>query len=97
MVSQRRRLTAPRVDGSHDFGRAASVRVETEPLVVVVPARYLLLPLASLLTGDSVKAMQRQIERGDRHKDKAWRLAPDGPIVIALIGYQKWAEDRWQP
>ena len=33
--------------------------------VVVGTARYVLLPLANLLTGYSVKAMERKIERGD--------------------------------
>ena len=32
---------------------------------VVVPARYVLLPLANTITGYTVKAMERKIERGD--------------------------------
>jgi hypothetical protein len=32
--------------------------------IVVGTARYVLLPLANLLTGYSVKAMERKIERG---------------------------------
>jgi hypothetical protein len=67
---------------------------QAEQPVVVAPARYVLLPLASLLTGYSVKAMERKIERGDWHQDKVWRRAPDGRIVIDLIGYQKWVEGR---
>jgi hypothetical protein len=50
--------------------------------------------VASLLTGYSVKAMERKIERGDWHRDKVWRRAPDGRIVIDLVGYQKWVEGR---
>jgi hypothetical protein len=57
---------------------------------MVAPARYVLLPLASLLSGYSVKAMERKIERGDWQQDKVWRRAPDGRIVIDLVGYQKW-------
>jgi hypothetical protein len=53
-----------------------------------------LLPFASLLTGYSVKAMERKIERGDWQQDKIWRRAPDGLIVIDLVGYQKWVEGR---
>jgi hypothetical protein len=67
---------------------------QTDQPVVVAPAQYVLLPLASLLTGYSVKAMERKIERGDWHQDKVWRRAPDGRIVIDLIGYQKWVEGR---
>jgi len=72
--------------------RAVSVRAEVEQKVTVAPARYVLLPLASLLTCYSVKAMERKIERGDWQQDKIWRRAPDGRIVIDLVGYQKWVE-----
>ena len=70
------------------------MRAEAGQTVLVAPARYVLLPLASLLTGYSVKAMERKIVRGDWHQDKVWRRAPDGRIVIDLVGYQKWVEGR---
>lgn len=57
-------------------------------------ARYVLLPLANLLTGYSVKAMQRKIERGDWQEGKVWRRAPDGRIVIDVVGYQRWVESQ---
>lgn len=55
-------------------------------------ARSVLLPLANLLTGYSVKAMERKIERGDWQEEKVWRRAPDGRIVIDVLGYQRWVE-----
>jgi hypothetical protein len=70
-------------------------RVETDATVapiVVATARYVLLPLANLLTGYSVKAMERKIERGDWQEGKVWRRAPDGRIVIDVLGYQRWVE-----
>jgi len=51
-----------------------------------------LLSLASLVTGYTVKAMERKIERGDWVENKVWRRAPDGRILIDLVGYQKWVE-----
>jgi hypothetical protein len=57
------------------------------------PARYVLLPLAQMLTGYSVKAMQRKIERGDWREGKVWKHAPDGHIVIDMVGYHKWVEN----
>ena len=60
--------------------------------IVVATARYVLLPLANLLTGYSVKAMERKIERGDWQEGKVWRRAPDGRIVIDVVGYQRWIE-----
>jgi len=59
-----------------------------------MPARYVLLPLAQVLTGYTVKAMERKIERGDWPEGKVWLHAPDGRIVIDLMGYQKWIESR---
>jgi hypothetical protein len=60
---------------------------------VLSPARYVLLPLAQMLTGYSVKAMQRKIERGDWQEGKVWKHAPDGRIVIDMVGYHKWVEN----
>ena len=60
---------------------------------VLSPARYVLLPLAQMLTGYSVKAMQRKIERGDWQEGKVWKHAPDGHIVIDMVGYHKWVEN----
>jgi len=65
-----------------------------ETPVIVLPARYVLLHLATALTGYSVKAMQRKIERGDWAEGKVWRRAPDGRVMIDLTGYQKWAESQ---
>jgi hypothetical protein len=62
--------------------------------VVIAPARYVLLPLAHLLTGYSVKAIQRKIERGDWPEGKVWRHAPDGHVVVDMMGYERWVEGR---
>jgi len=60
--------------------------------IVVSTSRYVLLPLANLLTGYSVKAMERKIERGDWQEGKVWKRAPDGRILIDVLGYQRWVE-----
>lgn len=64
----------------------------TAPPAPVMPTRYVLLPLAALVTGYTVKAMERKIERGDWVERKVWRHAPDGRILIDLVGFQKWVE-----
>ena len=69
------------------------MNVDTERPFVLAPARYVLLPLANLITGYSVKAMERKIERGDWVEGKVWRRAPDGRILVDLVGYQKWVEN----
>lgn len=71
-----------------------TVTQETEPPVLVAPARYVLLPVANAITGYSVKAMERKIERGDWPEGKLWRRAPDGHILIDMMGFQRWVESR---
>src|SRR5882672_3279216 len=68
------------------------VRPRPTEAPVVGTARYVLLPLANLLTGYSVKAMERKIERGDWQEGKVWRRTPDGRILIDVLGYQRWVE-----
>lgn len=70
-----------------------SMRASQNP-VVVASARYVLLPLAHLLTGYTVKAIQRKIERGDWPEGKVWRHAPDGHVVVDMMGYERWVEGR---
>ncbi len=60
----------------------------------LVPSRYVLLHLATLITGYTVKAMERKIERGDWQEGKVWKRAPDGRICIDLVGYERWVESR---
>ena len=60
--------------------------------IVISTSRYVLLSLANLLTGYSIKAMERKIERGDWQEGKVWRRAPDGRILIDVVGYQRWVE-----
>jgi hypothetical protein len=36
--------------------------------------------------------MERKIERGDWLEGKVWRRAPDGRILIDVLGYQRWVE-----
>ena len=69
----------------------------TDAPIVVGTARYVLLPLANLLTGYSVKAMERKIERGDWQEGKVWKRAPDGRILIDVLGYQRWVEGSKTP
>jgi len=57
-------------------------------------SRYVLLNLAAQMTGYTVKAMERKIERGDWIEGKVWLRAPDGRILIDLLGFQKWVENR---
>jgi hypothetical protein len=61
-------------------------------LGIVSTSRYVLLPLANLLTGYSVKAMNGVIGRKARSGS-----APDGRILIDVLGYQRWVESSKTP
>jgi hypothetical protein len=66
---------------------------DTKPSVVST-SRYVLLPLANAITGYTVKAMQRKIERGEWVEGKVWVRAPDGHILISISGFEMWVEGR---
>jgi hypothetical protein len=68
--------------------------IEQSNTLSLAPARYVRLPVAHAVTGYSVKAMQRKIERGDWQEGKIWRRALDGRICIDLQEYERWAENR---
>lgn len=57
-------------------------------------ARYVLLHLATAMTGYTIKAMQRKIERGEWVEGKVWIRAPDGRILISIPGFELWVEGR---
>lgn len=65
-----------------------------EKPIAVVPAKYVLLPLAEAITGYTVKAIERKIERGDWIEGKVWIRAPDGRILLNIPGYERWVEGR---
>jgi len=68
--------------------------IELSRPVVIAPARYVLLPLANVITGYTVKAIQCKIHRGEWPEGKVWRRAPDGRILIDIAGYERWVENR---
>lgn len=72
-------------------GRAAAT--PNSPSVVVAPA-LCTAALANLVTGYTVKAMERKIEPGDWAEGKVWRRAPEGHIMIDIQGYERWVESQ---
>lgn len=77
-------------------GGPTSGPVPEQQPIVVKPARYVLLPLAHAITGYSVKAMERKIERGDWIEGKEWVRAPDGRVMLDVLGFEKWAGSRYR-
>lgn len=58
------------------------------------PARadYVTIPIASAITGYSVKAIRRKIEAGVWLEGREFRRAPDGHVLISVKGYELWVE-----
>lgn len=79
--------------------RAAAARVplldESDPLVQVVPARFVRLELGYLITGYTTKAMYRKIEQGVWQEAQEWVRAPDGHILLDRFGYERWAVSNY--
>ena len=56
--------------------------------------RYVKLNRFELLTGYTEKAVRRKIEEGIWFEGREFRRAPDGHILVDLLGYEKWVEHR---
>lgn len=63
-----------------------------QPQFRVPPSRFVLIPVASAVTGYTIKAIEKKIERGDWAEGKEYRRAPDGHIFVDLHGFEKWVE-----
>lgn len=61
------------------------------PVVMLAPARYVLIEVASLVTGLSKKAIERKIERDVWIEGKQFRRK-DGRIYIDMKAYERWVE-----
>ncbi len=66
-----------------------------EQSVQLVPARYVLITVASAVTGYTAKAIARKVESGVWAEGKVWRRGPDHRILIDLEGYNRWAEGQF--
>jgi hypothetical protein len=58
----------------------------------LTPAPYVRIPVASVVTGYTVKAIERKIEDGVWLEGDVWRKAPDGCRLISIEGYRRWVE-----
>lgn len=60
--------------------------------VVIAPAPYVVIQLASAVTGLSEKAIRRKIEVGVWLEGREYVRGPDGHIYISIRGYTAWVE-----
>lgn len=67
------------------------------PVVLINPAKYVTLQLASNITGLSMAAMRAKIKRCDWTLNRQYRKGPDGRIYIDMDGFAKWVEKGHWP
>lgn len=65
-----------------------------DPTYTVQPARYVLLKLASACTGYSIRALEHKIADGVWLEGAEFVRAPDGRVLVDLLGYERWAVGR---
>lgn len=66
----------------------------TTEAVQLAPARFVLIPVAALVTGYTEKAIRKKIDDGHWREGREYRRAPDGHILIDLRGFERWVESR---
>lgn len=58
----------------------------------VAPAPYVTIPLASVITGLTQKAIRRKIEEGKWLEGREYRRSPDGGVFVSVRGFSSWVE-----
>lgn len=56
--------------------------------------RYVTIEKFEELTGYTAKATRAKIARGDWLKDREFRKAPDGRVLMDMQGYERWVEGQ---
>lgn len=65
-----------------------------ETIFAPLPVYYVQISRFEALTGYSEKAVRRKIEEGIWAEGKEYAKAPDGRILINLVGYHKWVQSK---
>lgn len=63
----------------------------SDPAPKVVPARFVTIELAAVLTGFSPAAIRTKIQRGVWVEGREWVHAPDSRVLVDMKGYERWA------
>lgn len=66
-----------------------------EPTVKVLPARFVTIELAAVLTGFSPSAIRTKIARGVWVEGREWVHAPDNRVLVDMKGFEAWAGSAW--
>jgi hypothetical protein len=61
-----------------------------EPVSRIAPSRFVRPELAALITGYSLRAIERKIDDGVWLEGEVWIKAPDGRRLIDMRGYERW-------
>jgi hypothetical protein len=67
-------------------------RLPTLAALGLVPPRFVLPAVASLITGYTEKAIQQKIDSGVWREGHEWKRAPDGKRHVDMQGYERWVQ-----
>lgn len=67
---------------------------EESAKVQVVCAPYVRIKLFAVMSGYTVKAIEKKIEAGKWIEGREFRRAPDGSIFISVQGVTRWIEGK---
>lgn len=71
---------------------ALDKRLPTLAALGLVPPRYVLPPIASVVTGLTEGAITKKMDAGVWREGHEYRKAPDGKRYVDLRGYERWVE-----
>ena len=74
-----------------------TVKDAPQPIAGLTHARFVTEFLASLLTGRTVKSIQRKRQRGVWLEGYEWVRDPDGGVMIDMEGVQRWEQGKRGP
>lgn len=60
------------------------------PAITLTPSRFVTISLASAVTGYSPRAIESKIEKGVWLEGVEYVRAPDGRVLVDLVGYGRW-------
>jgi hypothetical protein len=56
--------------------------------------RYVRIATFAKMSGYSEQAVRSKIKEGKWIEDREYRRAPDGSLLVDLVGFEKWVERR---
>lgn len=60
----------------------------------LAPCRYIRIPAFAHISGYTEKAIRRKIDEGIWIEGRQYHRAPDGRLLIDIVGYEAWVSSK---